>query len=448
MCELFPIFRRLRMMRNWGGIVDITPDRSPIIGLTPVPGLFVNCGWGTGGFKATPGSGHVFAATIARGEPHPIAAPFTLGPVPHGPPDRRGGGGGGGALMLLIPCPWCGPRPENEFRHGGEAHIARPADPAARRRRRMGRLPLRRGQPEGRARRALAARAWLRAVLQCVRDTVTDRILRQLQAAARATPPRMTRHDVPHPAGGRIDRARTDPLQLRRPRATAASPATRWPRRCSPTACTWSAARSSITGRAASCRRGAEEPNALVTVDRGAGPRSRRTCARPRSSCTRAWWRAARTAGRRLRFDLGALAGLARRCFPAGFYYKTFMWPRGILAPSVRPADPRGRRARPGADRARPGPLSAPLRPLRRAGDRRRPGRAGRRAGRAAAPARASSCAMSRPSRVAHCWPSRGAAIDGMRRSDWLRRRWKRLPAMPSDGAAPHHRVRLVSRTT
>lgn len=77
-CELFPIFRRLRMLRNWGGIVDVTPDRSPIIGLTPVPGLYVNCGWGTGGFKATPGSGHLFAWTIARGEPHPINAPFRL----------------------------------------------------------------------------------------------------------------------------------------------------------------------------------------------------------------------------------------------------------------------------------------------------------------------------------------------------------------------------------
>ena len=77
-CELFPTFRRLRMLRNWGGIVDCTPDRSPIVGLTPVPGLFVNCGWGTGGFKATPGSGHVFAATIARNEPHSIAAPFNL----------------------------------------------------------------------------------------------------------------------------------------------------------------------------------------------------------------------------------------------------------------------------------------------------------------------------------------------------------------------------------
>jgi sarcosine oxidase subunit beta len=77
-CELFPSFRRLRMLRNWGGIVDVTPDRSPIIGRTPVPGLYVNCGWGTGGFKATPGSAHVFAWTIAHGEPHPINAPFTL----------------------------------------------------------------------------------------------------------------------------------------------------------------------------------------------------------------------------------------------------------------------------------------------------------------------------------------------------------------------------------
>jgi sarcosine oxidase, subunit beta len=76
--ELFPSFSRLRMMRHWAGIVDVTRDRSPIIGKTPVDGFFINCGWGTGGFKATPGSGHLFAATIARGEPHAIVAPFGL----------------------------------------------------------------------------------------------------------------------------------------------------------------------------------------------------------------------------------------------------------------------------------------------------------------------------------------------------------------------------------
>jgi sarcosine oxidase subunit beta len=77
-CELFPTYRRLRMLRSWGGIVDTTPDRSPIIAKTPVPGLYVNCGWGTGGFKATPGSAHLFAHTIAKDEPHPINAPFSL----------------------------------------------------------------------------------------------------------------------------------------------------------------------------------------------------------------------------------------------------------------------------------------------------------------------------------------------------------------------------------
>jgi sarcosine oxidase, subunit beta len=76
--ELFPIFGRLRMMRSWGGIVDVAPDASPIIGALPVEGLYLNGGWGTGGFKATPGSGHVFAWTIANGRPHPLAVPFAL----------------------------------------------------------------------------------------------------------------------------------------------------------------------------------------------------------------------------------------------------------------------------------------------------------------------------------------------------------------------------------
>ncbi|KAA0972744.1 sarcosine oxidase subunit beta family protein [Aureimonas fodinaquatilis] len=77
-CELFPQYRRLRMLRNWGGIVDVTPDRSPIIAKTPVRGLYVNCGWGTGGFKATPGAGNLLAYTMARDTPHPINAPFTI----------------------------------------------------------------------------------------------------------------------------------------------------------------------------------------------------------------------------------------------------------------------------------------------------------------------------------------------------------------------------------
>ena len=76
--ELFPIFSRVRMLRLWGGIVDVCPDACPIISKTLVDGLYFNCGWGTGGFKATPGSGWVFAHTIARDEPHAINAPFAL----------------------------------------------------------------------------------------------------------------------------------------------------------------------------------------------------------------------------------------------------------------------------------------------------------------------------------------------------------------------------------
>ena len=78
MVELFPIVSRLKILRSWGGIVDVCPDASPIIGRTPVDGLFINCGWGTGGFKATPGSGWVLADTIANDRPHKLAEPFSM----------------------------------------------------------------------------------------------------------------------------------------------------------------------------------------------------------------------------------------------------------------------------------------------------------------------------------------------------------------------------------
>ena len=76
--ELFPMFARAHVIRTWAGTVDVTPDASPIVGPTPYEGLFLNCGWGTGGFKATPGVGWVFAHTIATGEPHPLNAPYGL----------------------------------------------------------------------------------------------------------------------------------------------------------------------------------------------------------------------------------------------------------------------------------------------------------------------------------------------------------------------------------
>ena len=76
--EMFPTFSRVKMNRQWGGIVDTCPDACPILSKTPVQGLYFNCGWGTGGFKATPGSGWAFAHTLAHDEPHELNAPFSL----------------------------------------------------------------------------------------------------------------------------------------------------------------------------------------------------------------------------------------------------------------------------------------------------------------------------------------------------------------------------------
>jgi len=76
--ELFPAFSRVRMLRQWGGTVDVSPDACPIISKTQIPGLYFNCGWGTGGFKATPGSGWVFAHTIAQDNPHGLNGAFAL----------------------------------------------------------------------------------------------------------------------------------------------------------------------------------------------------------------------------------------------------------------------------------------------------------------------------------------------------------------------------------
>ncbi len=78
MVELFPWMSRLKLMRQWAGIVDISPDTTPILGKTPVSGLYFNCGWGTGGFKAIPAGGETFAHTIAHDDPHPLVEGFSL----------------------------------------------------------------------------------------------------------------------------------------------------------------------------------------------------------------------------------------------------------------------------------------------------------------------------------------------------------------------------------
>ena len=75
---LFPSFSRLQMLRQWAGIVDVVHDSSPIIGATSVPGLYINCGWGTGGFKGIPVGGWTLAHVLATGRNHELAEPFQL----------------------------------------------------------------------------------------------------------------------------------------------------------------------------------------------------------------------------------------------------------------------------------------------------------------------------------------------------------------------------------
>jgi sarcosine oxidase subunit beta len=76
--NLFPSFSRLKLMRQWAGIVDISPDTSPIIGKTPVMALYISTGWGTGGFKAIPVGGETLAYTVANDRPHDLIEPFGL----------------------------------------------------------------------------------------------------------------------------------------------------------------------------------------------------------------------------------------------------------------------------------------------------------------------------------------------------------------------------------
>ncbi len=94
---LFPCFSRLRMMRTWGGVMDMSMDGSPIISKTPIDNLYLDCGWCYGGFKATPGSGWCFAHTIAHDRPHPLNESFSLERFALGGTiDEKGGG----------PYPW------------------------------------------------------------------------------------------------------------------------------------------------------------------------------------------------------------------------------------------------------------------------------------------------------------------------------------------------------
>ena len=123
------MFSRAHVLRTWAGIVDVAPDASPIIGRTPVDGLYINCGWGTGGFKATPGAGWVIAHTVAHNAPHrwPRPSASTVSP---GRADRRARRRRGGPLMLLIIARGAGRATRSSFATAGRRTSRTPPTPA------------------------------------------------------------------------------------------------------------------------------------------------------------------------------------------------------------------------------------------------------------------------------------------------------------------------------
>ena len=127
---LIPSLGRVRVLRHWGGIMDMSMDGSPIIDRTPVDGLYLNCGWCYGGFKATPASGWCFAHTIAKDEPHAVDAALPARPLRHRRAHRRErlGRAAQPALRppMRIPCPYCGERGNEEFAYLGDATVQRP----------------------------------------------------------------------------------------------------------------------------------------------------------------------------------------------------------------------------------------------------------------------------------------------------------------------------------
>ena len=180
--ELFPIFARAHLLRTWGGIVDVTPDASPIVGLTPVDELYVNCGWGTGGFKATPGVGWCFAHTIAHDEPAPAqrrpslssdsspAPSSTSTAPPPWPTETRS------SHACSSTCPYCGPRDETEYHYGGQAHVAYPEDPAPSTDEEWADYLFFRDNPKGAFAERWLHSAGCRSWFNAVRDTATYEI--------------------------------------------------------------------------------------------------------------------------------------------------------------------------------------------------------------------------------------------------------------------------------
>ena len=182
--ELFPIFARAHVLRTWGGIVDVTPDASPIVGRTPVDGLYLNCGWGTGGFKATPGRRLVSTPTpspTARRTRWPRRSPWTGSPParwststapPRWPTETEESPRDAAHPLPVVRPPRRGRVP---LRRAGRRRL--PGRPRRAHRRRVGRGTCSSGTTRrARSPSAGATRAGCRRWFNLVRDTVTNEI--------------------------------------------------------------------------------------------------------------------------------------------------------------------------------------------------------------------------------------------------------------------------------
>ena len=177
---LMPMIGRLRVLRSWGGIVDMSMDGSPIIDRTPIEGLYLNAGWCYGGFKATPASGWCFAHLIARDEPHPVATELPARPLRPRLCHRRAGRGRPAepalSRAMRIHCPYCGARDLREFSYLGDASADAPRPEPRRCARAVLRLRLSARQSGRSASRVLVSRRRLPNLAGRERDTRTHAI--------------------------------------------------------------------------------------------------------------------------------------------------------------------------------------------------------------------------------------------------------------------------------
>ena len=415
---LMPMIGRLRMLRSWGGLMDMSMDGSPIIDKTPVDGPLPQCRLVLRRLQGDAGLGLVLcphhrprrAARVQRG--------LSARPLRYRPSDRREGRGRPTQPALkarhadrLLPLR---ARGNEEFAYLGDATVQRPpADPAlplddAARQQWVDYVYLR-DNPAGRiascgsTSRAAGPGWWSRAMSA---RTPSSRWSPRATSRWRGARP-ADQDPVRHPASRThsplsawhasgvhrrhgIDRSR----RSRSPSTaapTAAIPATRWRRRCWRTGCTWSAGRSSITGRAASSPPARRSPMRWSSCAQGARrePNTRATTAELYDGLVAA----SQNRWPSLRFDLLAINSVLAPILSAGFYYKTFMWPASfwekVYEPLIRRAAGLGR----AAGRRRSGHLREGVPALRRAGRRRRCRGADGRAGGRDGPARASCCA-------------------------------------------------------